>query len=54
MIKYVPKDKVDALLQRQAINRLGEMRDVSHLCDFLIDENSDIITGQVIYLGGVN
>lgn len=54
MIKYVPKDKVDALLQRQAINRLGEMRDVSHLCDFLIDEKSDFITGQVIYLGGVN
>ncbi len=54
MIKSVPKEKVDALLRRQAINRLGEMRDVSQLCDFLIDEKSDFITGQVIYLGGVS
>ncbi|WP_457598115.1 SDR family NAD(P)-dependent oxidoreductase [Hydrogenimonas sp.] len=54
MIRNVPKDKVDALLERQAINRLGEMRDVSQLCDFLIDEKSDFITGQVIYLGGVS
>ena len=54
MIRNVPKEKVDALLERQAINRLGEMRDVSQLCNFLIDERSDFITGQVIYLGGVS
>ena len=54
MIRNVPREKVDALLQRQAISRLGEMRDVSQLCDFLIDEKSDFITGQVIYLGGVS
>ena len=54
MIRNVPKEKVDALLERQAIKRLGEMRDVSQLCDFLIDEKSDFITGQVIYLGGVS
>ena len=54
MIRNVPKEKVDALLERQAIKRLGEMRDVSQLCDFFIDEKSDFITGQVIYLGGVS
>ena len=54
MIKNVPKEKIDALLERQAIKRLGEMSDVSQLCDFMIDPNSDFITGQVIYLGGVN
>lgn len=54
MINRVPKEKVDTLLERQAIKRLGEMHDVSHLCDFLIDKGSDFITGQVIYLGGVN
>jgi 3-oxoacyl-[acyl-carrier protein] reductase len=54
MIRNVPGDKIDALLERQAINRLGEMRDVSQLCDFLIDERSDFITGQVVYLGGVS
>jgi len=54
MINRVPQDKLDTLLERQAIKRLGEMRDVSNLCDFLIDEQSDFITGQVIYLGGVS
>lgn len=54
MINRLPQDKLDAILQRQAIKRLGKMQDVSHLCDFFIDEQSDFITGQVIYLGGVS
>lgn len=54
MINRVPKEKLDTLLDRQAIKRLGEMKDISHLCDFLIDEESTFITGQVIYLGGVS
>ena len=54
MINRVPQEKLDAILQRQAIKRLGKMQDVSHLCDFFIDEQSDFITGQVIYLGGVS
>lgn len=53
LIKSVPKDKMDALIQRQAIKRLGEFRDVSNVIDFLIKEESDFITGQTIYLGGV-
>ena len=54
MISRVPKEKVDALIERQAIKRLGKMKDISQLCNFLIDEKSDFITGQVIYLGGVS
>jgi len=54
LIKNVPKDKIDALLNRQAIKRFGEFRDVVNVIDFFIDERSDFITGQVIYLGGVN
>ena len=53
LIRSVPKDKMDALIQRQAIKRLGEFRDVSNVIDFLIKEESDFITGQTIYLGGV-
>lgn len=53
LIKSVPKDKMDALINRQAIKRLGEFRDVSNVIDFLIKEESDFITGQTIYLGGV-
>ena len=54
MINHVPQEKMDALIQRQAIRRLGKMEDISHLCDFLIDERSGFVTGQIIYLGGVS
>lgn len=54
LIKNVPKDKLDALLGRQAIQRFGETRDISHVIDFFIDRKSDFITGQVVYLGGVH
>ena len=54
LIKNVPKDKIEALLNRQAIKRFGEFKDVVNVVDFFIDEKSDFITGQIIYLGGVN
>jgi 3-oxoacyl-[acyl-carrier protein] reductase len=53
LIKSVPKDKMDALINRQSIKRLGEFRDVSNVIDFLIKPESDFITGQIIFLGGV-
>jgi len=53
MIKGVPKDKVDAVVNNLAIKRLGTYEDCSNVCDFFINPSSDNITGQVIYLGGV-
>lgn len=53
LIRYVPKDKMQALLNRQAINRFGEMQDITNVIDFYLDAKSDFITGQVLYLGGV-
>ena len=53
LIRSVSKEKIDALLARQAIPRLGEMRDIRNAIDFFIHEDSDFVTGQVIYLGGV-
>ena len=44
---------MDALLARQAIQRLGEVRDVINAVDFYLREESNFITGQVLYLGGV-
>ncbi|WP_034584053.1 SDR family NAD(P)-dependent oxidoreductase [Helicobacter pametensis] len=54
LIKSVPKAKLDALLQRQAIKRFGEFKDCLNVIEFFIDERSDFISGQVIYLGGIN
>ncbi len=53
LIRSVSKEKIAALLARQAVPRLGEMRDISNVIDFFIREESDFVTGQVVYLGGV-
>ena len=54
LIRGVPQAKMDALLARQALNRMGEVRDVINAVDFYLREESDFITGQVLYLGGIN
>jgi 3-oxoacyl-[acyl-carrier protein] reductase len=54
LIKNVPKDKINALIDRQAIKRMGQLRDISNVIDFFINEKSDFVTGQTIYLGGVS
>lgn len=53
LIRNVPEDKIQALLNRQAIPRFGEYRDVENVIDFFINSASDFVTGQVLYLGGV-
>lgn len=53
LIKNVSKDKMDALLNQQAIKRFGSFEDVANVVDFFVDDRSDFITGQVIFLGGV-
>ena len=53
LIKSVPKDKMDRLLARQAINRFGTEVDVANVIDFYIREESSFITGQNLYLGGI-
>jgi 3-oxoacyl-[acyl-carrier protein] reductase len=53
LIRSVPQEKLQHLLNRQAIRRLGEFRDISNVIDFFISADSDFITGQVIYLGGL-
>ena len=54
LIRQVPPDKIERLLARQAIRRFGEMEDVGNVVDFFIDEKSAFITGQILYLGGIN
>ncbi len=53
LVKNVPQEKLDQLVQRQAIRRLGEFRDVINVIEFFLRPESDFITGQVLYLGGV-
>ena len=53
LIKNVPKEKIDLLLKKQAIDRFGTFDDISNVIDFFLMPKSNFITGQTIYLGGV-
>ena len=53
LIRSVPQQKMDALLARQAVRRFGEFRDISNVIDFMIKPESDFVTGQIVFLGGV-
>jgi 3-oxoacyl-[acyl-carrier protein] reductase len=53
LIKNVPHDKIQEIIDRQAVKRFGEFRDISNVIDFFIRPESDFITGQTIFLGGV-
>jgi 3-oxoacyl-[acyl-carrier protein] reductase len=54
MIRGVPQDKIDAVVNGLAIKRLGTPQDCVNVCDFFISPLSDNITAQVVYLGGVS
>jgi len=54
LLRGVPPEKLKKLLERQSIHRMGEPRDVINAIDFFLRAESDFITGQVIYLGGVS
>jgi 3-oxoacyl-[acyl-carrier protein] reductase len=54
LIRTVPKRKMDALIAMQAIRRMGEHRDIANVIDFFLSRESDFVTGQTIYLGGIN
>ncbi len=53
LIRSVPQEKIDKIIKRQAIHRFGEFRDISNVIDFFIQPESDFVTGQVVFLGGV-
>jgi len=53
LVGAVPEEKMTALIARQAIASYGTMEDVLNVCDFFLQDSSDFVTGQTIYLGGV-
>jgi 3-oxoacyl-[acyl-carrier protein] reductase len=53
LIRNVPEEKIRELIDAQAVKRLGEYRDIANVVDFFLREESDFVTGQTIYLGGV-
>lgn len=53
LIKNVPEEKLQDLLSHQCIKRFGKFEDVKNVIDFFLRPESDFITAQTIYLGGV-
>lgn len=53
LIRPVPADKLESLLKRQAIARLGTFEDVANVIDFFLKKESSFITAQSVFLGGV-
>jgi len=49
----VPERLLDALVKRQAIPRWSTEADVINVVDFFLSPASGMITGQVVYLGGI-
>ena len=54
LIKKAPKFKIDSLLGRQAIKRLGTFEDIKNAVSFFLRPQSHFITSQILYLGGVH
>jgi 3-oxoacyl-[acyl-carrier protein] reductase len=53
LIYSIPKEKIEQLLMRQAIPRLGTFEDVANVIDFFLKRESGLITGQSLFFGGV-
>ncbi|MFT4901635.1 MAG: 3-oxoacyl-[acyl-carrier protein] reductase [Lentimonas sp.] len=54
LIRTVPKDTIDALIKRQAIQRIGTVADITNCVDFFLQAESNFISGQTLYLGGIS
>ena len=53
LMKNINSDALEEVLSRNAIPDKGRLEDVSNTIDWLIDQKSNAITGQNIFLGGV-
>jgi 3-oxoacyl-[acyl-carrier protein] reductase len=49
----IPTDRIDRLIARQAIPRWADPCDVANVIDFFLRPESAMVTGQIVYLGGI-
>lgn len=54
LTRTVPKEKVDEVIARQALKRMCTMADITGPVEFLISPAAGFITGETLFLGGVN
>lgn len=54
LVAGVATEKLDALVARQAITEWASTDDVYNVLDFFLRPESRMVTGQVVYLGGIS
>ena len=54
IIRDVSSEKIEKLLDRQAIAKFGDFEDVANVIDFFVSDRSAKVTGQTVYLCGVS
>lgn len=53
LIRGVPEEKINKILERLAIKRLASFEDITNVVDFFASRASGFVTGQNLCLGGV-
>jgi len=53
LIKNVPIETIEKLIDRLPLKQYGTYQDVLNTIDYFLHENSNMVSGQTIYLGGV-
>ena len=54
LISGVSEEKISRLIEQQSIQKMAKPEDVLNLVDFFMKPQSNMITGQIIYLGGIS
>lgn len=54
LISGVSADKIAKLIDQQAIKKMAKVEDVINIVDFYLNPQSYMITGQILYLGGIS
>jgi len=54
LLKNVPEHKIREIQGKMAIKRFGNPADVINVINFFLNPESDLISGQTIYLGGIS
>ena len=53
LTRSLPTKKLESVIARQTIKRLGRLEEVANVVDFFIRPESEFVTGQTIFLGGL-
>src|SRR6266699_1320319 len=54
LTRPVPREKIDDLIGRQTLKRMCTMEDIVGPVEFLISSEARFVTGEMLFLGGVN